>query len=46
MKDELNGETIEELVGLRVKMYSLKTKKEEMFKSKKGSEEERSQRRH
>ena len=34
MKDELNGEVIEEFVGLRVKMYSLKTKKEEMRKAK------------
>ena len=30
MKDELNGE----FVGLRAKMYSLKTKKEEMKKAK------------
>ena len=30
MKDELNVEIIEERVGLRTKMYSLKTKKEEM----------------
>ena len=28
MKDELIGEIIEEFVGLRAKMYSLKTKKE------------------
>ena len=34
MKDELNREIIEEFVGLRVKMYSLKTKKEEMKKAK------------
>ena len=34
MKDELNGEIIEEIVGLRVKMYSLKTKKKEMKKAK------------
>ena len=34
MKDELNGEVIEEFVGLRAKMYSLKTKKEEMRKAK------------
>ena len=30
MKDELNVEIIEERVGLRTKMYSLKTKKEEI----------------
>ena len=30
MKNELNGEVIEEFVGLRAKMYSLKTKKEKM----------------
>ena len=34
MKDELNGEIIEEFVGFMVKMYSLKTKKEEMKKAK------------
>ena len=34
IKDELNGEIIEELVGLRAKMYSLKTKKKEMKKAK------------
>ena len=34
MKDELNEEIIEEFVGLRAKMYSLKTKKEEMKKDK------------
>ena len=33
--NELNGEIIEEFVGLRAKMYSLKTKKEEMKKAKK-----------
>ena len=41
MKDELHGENIEEIVGLRVKMYLLKTKKEETKKA--NSEEERSQ---
>ena len=30
MKEELNEEIIEEFVGLRTKIYSLKTKKEEM----------------
>ena len=34
MKDELNGEIIEEFVVLRVKIYSMKTKKEEMKKTK------------
>ena len=34
MKDELNEKIIEELVGLRAKTYSLKTKKEEMKKAK------------
>ena len=34
MKDELNGEIIEQLVDLGVKMYSLKTKKEQMKKAK------------
>ena len=34
MKGELNGEIIEEFVGLREKMYSLKTKEEEMKKEK------------
>ena len=34
MKDELNEEIIEEFVRLKVKMYSLKTKKEEMKKTK------------
>ena len=33
--NELNGEIIEEFVDLRAKMYSLKTKKEEMKKAKK-----------
>ena len=30
MRDELNGEIIKEFVSLRAKMFSLKTKKEEM----------------
>ena len=34
INDELNGEIIEELVGLRAKIYSLETKKEEMKKAK------------
>ena len=34
MKDELNGEIIEEFVSLKEKMYSLKTRKEEMKKAK------------
>ena len=34
MKDELNKEIIEEFVGLRANIYSLKTKKEEMTKAK------------
>ena len=34
MKNELNGEIIEEFVGLKAKMYSLKTKKEGMRKAK------------
>ena len=34
MKDELNEKIIEEFVVLRAKMYSLKTKKEEMKKAK------------
>ena len=33
MKDELKREIIEEFVGLRAKMYELKTKKEEMKKA-------------
>ena len=33
IKDELNREITEEFVGLRVKMYSLKTKKEAMKKA-------------
>ena len=34
MKDKLNWEIIEEFVGLRAKIYSLKTKKEDMKKAK------------
>ena len=34
MKDELNGEIIEEFVSLRAKIYSMKTKKGEMKKAK------------
>ena len=34
IKDDLNGEIIEEFVGLRAKMYSLKIEKEEMKKAK------------
>ena len=34
MKDELNETIIKEFVGLRAKMYSMKTKKEEMKKAK------------
>ena len=34
MKDELKREIIEQFVGLRVKIYSLKTKKGEMKKAK------------
>ena len=34
MKDELNREIIEEFGGLKAKMYSLKTKKEETKKAK------------
>ena len=34
MKDELNGEIIDEFVGLKAKVYSVKTKKEEMKKAK------------
>ena len=34
MKGELNGEIIEEFVGLRAKIHSLKTKTEEMKKAK------------
>ena len=30
MRDELNGEIIKEFVSLRAKMFSLKTKKEEI----------------
>ena len=32
MKDEFNGENIEEFSGLRARMYSLKSKKEKMKK--------------
>ena len=34
MKDELKGEIIEQFVGLRAKIYSLKTKEGEMKKAK------------
>ena len=34
MKDELNRVIIEEFIGLKIKMYLLKTKKEEMKKAK------------
>ena len=33
MNNELKGEVIKEFVSLRAKMYSLKTKKEEMKKA-------------
>ena len=44
MKDEFNGEIIEEFVDLRAKMYSLNSKKGKMKKAKesKRNEEERS----
>ena len=34
MKDELNRVIIEEFIGLKIKMYLLKTKKEETKKTK------------
>ena len=34
MKDELNGDIMEKFAGLRARMHSLKTKKEEMKKEK------------
>ena len=37
MKDGLNGVIIEEFVSSRAKIYSLKTKKEEMKKAKRVS---------
>ena len=46
MKNELNGEVIEEFVGLRAKMYSLKTNKERKNVEGKGREDERSQKRY
>ena len=45
MKDELDGEIIDEFVGLMAKMYSLKTKKRKNEEGK-GSAEERSQKGH